>query len=268
MLERIKYATIADIYVKDLIFFDEKRITELSEFCIVNGISYLPGENRTSIYKLTQEGFELSSLENRLICNPYDRIFEDKTLNKFKDGSPDEVMFVCEEGIIKGVVHLVDYNAGFINIEFYKLCFKFEKMLRDLLIEKGESNKSIIQWFQDKGKKSQHWQRRYNECVPLDQNELNFQIKRRNELNPFQTFYLNDLIYFVSSRKYVSPFFRKSLDSIARIRNWVAHSKDLIIKSDKLEKPIYRIDKLEAFLSDSNVFFKCYEELEMRKTRN
>lgn len=263
MLERIKYATISDIYVKDLIFYNEQNIEELKHFCFVNGISYLPGENRTSIYKITNLGFEECSLEDHLICNPYDRIFEEKTLNKFKNGCSDEVMFVCEDGLIKGVVHVIDYNADFINVEFYKLCFHFEKMLRDLLIKQGETNESLIEWFKEKGRQNKHWQRRYFECMPEEQIELESQIKRRNDLNLFQTFYLNDLLYFVSSRRYVSPFFRKSLNSIARIRNWVAHSKDLIMMSDKLEKPIYRINKLEAFLEDSNVFFKCYEELEI-----
>lgn len=265
MLERIKYASISDIYIKDLIFYNKHKTEELSKFCLVNGISYLPGKNRTSIYKLTNSGFEEATLENHLMCNPYDRIFEKNTLNKFKNGSSDEIMFVCEEGKIKGVVHVVDYNADFINVEFYKLCFHFEKMLRELLLAKGESNYTIIEWFKEKGRKNKHWMKRYNDCMPENISILESENKRRNELNPFQTFYLNDLIYFVSSRRYVSPSFRKSLESITRIRNWVAHSKDLTSRSNNLEKPIYRIEKLEEFITDSNIFFKCYEELELRK---
>ena len=264
MLERIKYATISDIYVKDLIFYDENNTEELIKFCHTNHINYLPGKDRTSIYKLINSRFIKVKIQPNLICNPYDRIFDIETLNKFKDGSSDEVMFVMEDELIKGVVHVIDYNTDFINIEFFKLCFGFEKMLRELLRKNNETNDTLIQWFKEKGETNGHWNKRYHECMPISPENLRIEENRRSELNQFQTFYLNDLIFFVASRRYVSSFFRKNLQAITSIRNWVAHSKDLATKTE-LDYPIYKIDKLEKFIEDANIFFKCYEELESKK---
>ena len=262
MLESIKYATISNIYVKDLIFFDEEKIDDLIVMCNNYGITYLPSRDRKSCYKLINGSFILSELTENLICKPYDRIFDEKTLEKFEMGSHDEVMFVLDNEKIKGVVHIVDYNADFINYEFFKATFLFEKMLRKLLTRMNESNETIIEWFKIKSVKSAHWKNRLEVCLPLDEKKLKEQILKRKECNPFQTFYLNDLLSFAFSKKYVSQEFRNNRKAITEIRNWVSHSKDLTHKSKIESQPLYKLDGIKDFVSNANIFFNCYEELE------
>jgi hypothetical protein len=189
MLETIKYATISNIYVKDLIFYEESEEDKLKELCINYGITYLPSKDRRSCYKLNNGRFTISNLTDELICNPYDRLFEDETINKFEKGRHDEVMFVVENGKIKGVVHIVDYNTEFINYEFYKATYRIEIMLRDLLIQKGETNNSLLEWMRQKPtKQNDFWEIRYSQCVPEDVSERKKQERKRKECNPFQTF--------------------------------------------------------------------------------
>ncbi|MET6989135.1 hypothetical protein [Sediminicola arcticus] len=264
MLETIKYATISNIYTKDLIFYEPDNTQQLVQMCENYGISYLPGKDRASCYRLIDGNFILSELTDNIICQPFDRLFDKYTISKFEKGSHDEVMFVMDEGKIKGVVHIVDYNADFINYEFFKLTFQFEKMLRQLMLLHKETDETLIAWMKQKGAKSEHWNTRYIECTPEDQEKRNELILKRRECNPFQTFFLNDLLYFSASRKYVSKEFRKSLDEIKIIRNWVAHNKDLTHKSQTNNQPLYKIDELKKFVSHANTFFNCYEELEYK----
>ena len=90
--------------------------------------------------------FEPAKLADDLICNPYDRLFEDETISKFENGRHDEVMFVVENDKIKSVVHIVDYNTEFINYEFYKATYRLEKMLRYHLIKKAKDKVRKFEW--------------------------------------------------------------------------------------------------------------------------
>lgn len=262
MLETIKYATISNIYVKDLRFYDENKETELKEMCQDYGITYLPSKDRKSCYQLIENTFIKKELTTDITCNPYDRIFDKSTLSKFENGNHDEVMFVVEDDKIKGVVHIVDYNSDFINFEFYKATAYLERMLRKLLLAQNETNGTLLSWMLEKSKKSFFWKNRYANCVPEDDKRKEKLEQQRKDCNPFQTFFLNDLLMFAGSKRYVSAEFRRNCDAITNIRNWVAHNKDLTHKSKTDNHPLYKIKGLKEFVNNANLFFKCYEELE------
>ena len=264
MIDSIKYAIISDIYVKDLICYSSENAERLNKFCVDNGISYVPGEDRKSCYRLINDNFRLQQLTKDLVCSPTDRLFDQKTIEKFERGSHDEVLFVQDNDRIIGVVHIVDYNNEMINIYFYKALYSFERMIRDLLSGQKETNQSLIDWMKEKGEKNPHWNLRYKQCVPDKQSKYQEEEQKRKDFGPFQTFYLNDLLYFAASKKYVSKDFRRNLNSIINIRNWVAHNKDLAHKSSDLRKPLYRIKELKEFVSNANGFIHSYEELEQK----
>lgn len=70
MIETIKYATISNIYIKDLVFYEEAKREELIVFCRKNGISHLPDTDRITILKLQKDKFEKVELTKDLVCNP------------------------------------------------------------------------------------------------------------------------------------------------------------------------------------------------------
>ncbi len=264
MIESIKYTTIAHIYVKDLVFYQEDKVQELIAFCELNGISHLPDFDRKSIYKLQGDSFVKVPLTKDLTCHPFDRLFDEATLLKFETGDHDEVMFAVEDDIVKGVVHIVDYNNDFLNVEFYKASYNFERMLRDYLVINGENNQSLLNWMQEKAGASEHWRKRYEQCVPSNSKKSEQLEQKRKDLRVFQTFYLNDLLIFAASKQLVSKTFKQNIEAIKQIRNWVAHSKDLAYRSKEMGKPLYKINELKNFVANANKFFECYEELEFK----
>ncbi|MWW23146.1 hypothetical protein [Algibacter lectus] len=263
MIDNIKYATISDIYVKDLMFYNENDIPNLIKFCKNNNITCLPGRDRKSCYKLIGHEFKSAKLSPDLVCNPTDLLFDSKTLDKFKSGNHDEVLFVIEKKTIKGVVHVTDYNNSFINFETYKLVYQFENLIRKYLIKKNETNDSLISWMKEEGQNNSHFEKRYKECMPDDYSKKEMEKNRRLNFNPFQTFFLNDLLYFLISKNYLSSKFNvNSVESIKIVRNWVAHNKDLAHLKFGGQFPIYQIKELERFVKHINIFFERYEELD------
>lgn len=262
MIDNLKYATISQIYVRDLIFYDPEKNAELISFCKHNGISLLPSSDRKSCYQLRAGSFKHMELTEEIMCNPYDRLFDEATLAKFEKGSHDEVMFVTEGGKIKGVVHIVDYNNELINFEFYRVVYQFEKMLRGILHFKNETNDSLLEWMRVKGKTDRYWGKRYRTCCPESPRKHQELADKRRNCGPFQTFYLNDLLHFIADRNYVNKSFAKSIHQINSLRNWVAHSQDLAHRTGRVNSPLYRIDELKQFVNHANLFFACYEELE------
>lgn len=271
MIENIKYATISQIYVKDLKFYSEDDKQDLISLCSELGITFIPDKDRSTIYKLTDNNFVKSQLNEDLKCNPYDRIFDLETLNKFEKGNHDEVLFVIDNNKIRGVVHIVDYNNEFIYFEFYKLIFHFEKNLRDLLKKHNETNDNLIEWMLQKSKSSSSdtsrdfWKKRYEQCFPDNLKKRIDLMKKRKECSPFQTFYLNDLLHYSCSKGFISENIKKNIDAINKVRNWVAHNQEIISKNEsKIEIPLYNIDGLKKFVTNANIFFEAYEEIDAR----
>lgn len=263
MIDKIKYATVSNIYVRDLIFYNENDIPDSIKFCEDNNITYLPGKDRKSCYKLIEDEFRSVKLSTDLVCNPTDLLFDSKTIDKFRSGNHDEVLFVIDKKIIKGVVHVTDYNNSFINFETYKLVYQFENLLRNYLIKKNETNDSLISWMREESQNNSHFKKRYNVCMPSDVSKREVEQNRRLNFNPFQTFFLNDLLFFLISKNYASHKFNKgSIESITKVRNWVAHNKDLAHLKFGDQYPIYQIKELEQFAKHINVFLDCCEELE------
>ncbi len=264
MIENLKYATISDIYVRDLTYYNPANHSELIKFCKENNITYLPGIDRKSCYRFINDDFSKSKLSGDLLCEPTDLLFSKSTLNKFKTGNHDDVLFVMEGKIIKGVVHVTDYNKSFVSFETYKLIYFFEKALRKYLIDKGESNNSLLNWMKNKVEAGDiHFKNRYKQCVPEGE-ELLIEQKRRMNFNPFQTFFLNDLLHFVKNKNYLPPRFNQSsIDSINYVRNWVAHNKDLTHIGEEQTFPIYQIKELENFVKNINEFLDIFEHLEI-----
>ena len=99
--------------------------------------------------------------------------------------------------------------------------------------------------------------------MPNDDSKKEIEKNRRLNFNPFQTFFLNDLLYFMINKNYLSSKFNtRSVEAIKKVRNWVAHNKDLAHLKFGDQFPIYQIKELELFVKHINIFFDSYEELE------
>lgn len=273
MIERLKNATISDIGIYTLKFYNEEKKAELIEFCKINNYSCLPSEDRKSIYHLVGEDFVNQKLTAEMKINPKDKIFDKKTLKKFEQNSLD-ILFICTDENIEGVVHIVDYNNEYIQVELFRVMFKFESNLRTLLIKLGKENADFIAWVRtvlknekDNGSIS-HWERRINEIDPINEKK-NLKIKTKmNEVNQFQTFFLNELLRYSCSELLIdSTFF--NIENITEVRNHIAHNKHFTTNSKNEEGTlIYNFSRLKQYIEFIKSFFTSYEYLEKQLAEN
>lgn len=257
MLEAVKYMMIRDICVRDLYFYEEEKTEDLVQFCKEKSISYIPSKDRKSCWKLKGSKFEhIPKLPKSLVCNPESLIFAESTLQKFEQENHDEVMFVVEKGIIKGIVHIVDYNNTNLFVELYRLLLKFENNVRNLLLQRKLGNQDFLGWIKQKGEKNYF----YRDLYKKSQKEN--EVEKRKNANTFQTFYLKDLLLFARSLELLH-FSNSDLDDISEIRNWVAHSKDVTAIKINSEHSVYNIKGLKKFIKITKSFFMIYDDLEI-----
>lgn len=271
MINKLKYATIADIGVYDLIFYDSNREEELIQFCNLNGISFLPSKDRKSIYKLEDNRFNRQNLSSNLSIRPYELIFSKDTINKFSYHNHNEIHFIVEDDLIKGVVHIIDYNSEYIQVELYRSLYKFEVNLRELLVKEGLTNDDFVDWVKNKADTTKdnnsrnHWLKRYDDLHPSDPNKLEKIILKRREFKPFQTFYLLELLRFASDKLIIDKT-KIDIDKICSLRNQVAHSNNFTTYTIEDGQLIYNYNNLIKYVEQINAFFKAYEYLTLEKS--
>lgn len=265
MIRNLKYATIADIGIFKLIYFNPKKEIELVQFCNTNGISYLPSICKKHVYKLIDGRFIEKSIDDYLIVNPFDRIFDESTLKKFETVNHNEIRFIMENGKIRGAVHIIDYNSPFISIEVYKALLQFESNLRILLINNGLKNEDFILWIKEiiatSNNKKIFWIKRLQEIEPDSEKKLLKKQEERKNANLFQTFYLRELLEFAISKDLIkSSDFR--IEDIISIRNLIAHNKDVTSQQKEEDDTIiYNFEGLKKFVAQMKSFFHSYEVL-------
>jgi hypothetical protein len=200
--------------------------------------------------------------EEELLCNPYDRIFDEATLQKFGSGNHDEVMFVHEDGIIRGVVHISDYNHELVFVSLYQLLHRFERGIRELLHTKKYSNADLIAWLRDKANEDNMWKHKLAEHCPKNEEKLRQKEDQRRNCSPFQTFYLLELMGFACDLSLFSKDVIDRIRQINQLRNRVMHHDEAAKKKSYREDgPLYRLDELKSFVEDLSFFFCAYQEL-------
>lgn len=272
MINKLKYATINDIQVSDLVYYSEENIENLIKFCQVNRISYIPSKDRMNVYKLEDGKFStpiyINLVKKEMGVNPYDLLFEKSTIEKFEKVDHNEIRFVVERNKIKGVVHIVDYNNEFLQVEFYRALYRFENYIRQLLIKNNLNNEDFIFWVTECSKSLQkeydrnYWASRLNALKPSNPKDLFRVEKERREANPFQTFYFKELVEFAIAKKLIT---RECIfiDEINSLRNSIAHNKDFTSTIEHEDGQIvYNFKNLKAFVFKAQKFFEAYEYLE------
>lgn len=274
MIYKLKYSTISDIGITDLIFYDEKKKIELVEFCKSNLISYLPSKDRKHAYKLIDNEFVITKLDRDLCLNPFDRLFEISTINKFQKVDHNEIRFITEGAKIKGVVHIIDYNNEFLQVEFYRAFYRFENNIRQILINNNLGNNDFISWVSYKSKTEineqdkNYWKARYDNLMPIDLKKREFEEKKRLELNPFQSFYLRELILFGFDKEILDKNCI-NVDSISNLRNSIAHNKDFTsVVENSSGELIYHFKNLQKFINHSKDFFNAYDYVHELRNNN
>lgn len=255
MINKLKYAIIANIANFNPLYYDPKHEQQLLTYCKKNGFSHLPSKDKKSVYKLAGNHFVEKRLEEVYTVNASDFIFDETTIHKFEEPNPNEIHFIVERGLIKGMVHIVDYNNMYINVELYKAVLKFESNLRQLLINHDLENDDFIGWVANKAAEEDngYWHRKKN-------NLLNSR-KYMKYANHFQTFSLRDLLNFAQDKNII-PLSDREIDDVSDVRNSLAHNRDVTSQMDDNNGSIvYDFVGLKFFAEKMRSFFNSYDVL-------
>lgn len=221
------------IMTSDVIFYDDSFEAECAKFCQERYITYLPSlDNFDICYTFVDSKFQDERIDSRQKVSVDDDIFDKSIVEKFE---AHQVLFVFEKNELVGVVHFCDYNRNQVSIYIYSLLLAFEKGLRELLIHNGLHNEDMIEF-------------------------LHSRIKdEMKELEPFQTFYLMNLIKLTNSKKIL-----KLSESVNDIRNIVMHAKNPVKHKDyEVAGLIYNIESFKNFFKSIKLL-----QSELRKVTN
>lgn len=254
-LGNLKQASIADIMTKDLLCYSPEKEKELLEFAQTFHFSFIPNKTRDGILQLKGTEFVKAELSGNMICGADDLLFEQSTLEKFKNGhSHDEVLFVMGNGFIEGVVHIADYNKDFVAIEIFRAIRYFERHLRRHLIDKGHKNKAVLDWIKEK--KHLEKNEKNGKTFWLDKHKHHHKQEEREKrkvVSLFSTFYLRILFQFAIEMKWLAAS-EQQFEDICSLRNWVSHNNEVTTKNLAVDS-VYDISGLEKL-------FKRVESLE------
>lgn len=269
MINQLKNATIGDIAVTELLCYDEKNIPKLLNLCRRNSISYIPSQDRKSIYKMTDDGFVQEKINDDLCMSPGELIFDEVTIKKFTKVDHNEIRFVLRDEKIYGVVHIVDYNSEYLLVELYRAFLRFENNLRSLLIKKDLKNEDFIKWvrvmsnceiYEDDNTQN-YWTKRYETLMPAEDGKRWRVENERRNLYAFQTFLFSDLLeYAIDCKLLDSSVFPSYI--LKKLRNYIAHARHLTSITEAEDgNLIYDFSHLQKFIADLKTFFFAFDHL-------
>lgn len=210
----MKFLPVRDIMTEDLYFYDPAMRDICIKFCIDRKISYLPGLDADSqIFKIDGDEANPYILEEGQKINVSMDAFSAELMEKFEKYS---VLFVFNANRLAGLIHFSDYDREPAMLYLYSLIMEIEKNLRLILRREGFSNDDIYKFFVDEALENEYYKKQKEE---YEKNGDKYATRE-----PFQEFYLLDLIAFTRKNKIVE------IDSgkVKQIRNSIAHSKRVV----------------------------------------
>lgn len=163
------------------------------------------------------------------------------------------VLFVFEKSELAGIVHFSDYNRNLVFIYIYSLLLTFERGLRELLICSELDNEDMVEFFKKHQDGNDYFKGQF-EYYSKQKTK-----KEMKELEPFQIFYLKDLIGLTNSNNLL-----KLPGSITDIRNIVMHARNPVRHKDyEIAGLIYDIEYFKNFIEVTKLL-----QLHLRKVIN
>ena len=239
------------IMTSEVLYYDDAFNEDCKRFCRKRNITYLPWKkDERFCFELVDDKFRKTRIAKSQKVNVREHVFQASVLEKFEK---HQVLFVYRKSGIAGVVHFCDYNRNPVSVYGYALLLEFEKILRKLLVSCGLNNDDMLAFFSQKrdnsSKRSEKWY--YGRKVRFFQAAVNK--AEMKELEPFQMFYLRDLIDFSNFKNiYTVP------DAINDdLRNTIMHSKNVVKHRD------YETSRLIYDFSSFREFFELINLLQL-----
>lgn len=265
--------TFGDIMQSKILFYDEEVREACMDICSTLHIDNMPALNGESYFELVNGNFQNKIIQGQNKQNVDDKIFDNNLIEKFRFNKHN-VLFVFEGEVLKGLVHICDYNLDIVIQSIQDDVLIFERNLRQWLILNGFDNKDIINYFKYKSEKHpssdrdrEFWKLKY-------QNTL----KRIDEMyafSKFQLFEFSDLLHFLNSTHSEACFRmpkamidgkeQNGITVLTTLRNLAMHGKNPVTFDQPGE--IYSLRSLQI-LFDQLEFLKIQTHRLMLLIRN
>jgi hypothetical protein len=249
--------TFGDIMQSKILYYDPDLEEACLDICNTLHIDNMPAIDGRNYYERNKNKFKKLIIEPKHLLYVDENIFDLHLINKFRSNKHN-VLFVFEGSVIKGIVHICDYNQDVVIQAIQDDILVFERNLRQWLILNGFNNKHMLEFYDHmiktdlKGR--DHWESR----LKYAQNKE----KEMKSFSEFQLFEFSDLIEFANSEKSKRCFLLQAPDFagsrylgkevLKNLRNLAMHGKNpvkFISGSD-----IYHIGSLENLFNQLDYF--------------
>lgn len=246
--------TFENIMQPNILFYDKQVEAACFDICEHLKIDNMPAINGKNYYELQEGSFKRKSIMDihKLLVD--DSIFNPALLKKFK-ANKHNVLFVFEENVLRGVVHISDYNRNNVLESIQDDLLAFERKLRQLILLHGFKNGDMRDFFLN----------RKNNVT--NKKEINYYIRkiksydyRINEINAFgqfQLFEFSDLMDFAENLVHkinnysINGQIKSGTEVLRNLRNLAMHGKNPVTMEN--EKLIYSLGSLKIFMDSLNV---------------
>ncbi len=250
--------TFENIMQSEILFYDKKMEPACFDICGHLKIDNMPAINGKNYYELQNKQFKRKTIRkvHKLFID--DSIFYPAVLKKFRVNKHN-VLFVVEENVLRGIVHICDYNRNNVLESVQDDLLAFERKLRQLILLNGLKNENMRNFFLEmknslKDKNEKNYYARKVKSYDYRINEINnfgqFQLFEFSDLMTFAEHSFSQAVHRMSD--YSINGNKKAGKEILRdLRNLVMHGKNPVTKEN--EKLIYSIDSLQKFMESLKV---------------
>jgi hypothetical protein len=261
--------TFENIMQSKILYYDEDAQESCTDICDYLQIDNMPALDGKYFYERSGGHFKKSSIEqnHRLPLNKC--IFDNDLLNFFRDNKHN-VLFVFDESVIHGIVHISDYNRDIVLQAIQDDILSFERKLRQLILLHGKKNDNMRAYFEYKlaSSKKDRDKSYYENKVKLYDNKVH----EINSLGQFQLFDFSDIMDFASSSfsdkihtfgQYEINMSKKNgAEELKKLRNLAMHGKNPV--SINYETSIFSLDSLEQLFESLKILRKEYSAISLK----
>jgi hypothetical protein len=264
-MEHLKL-TFEDIMQSNILYYDPIAENACFDICNHLRIDNMPGIDGLHYYERIKGMFERNKIEAFHRVSVNDNLISNESIEKFKSNSHN-VLFVYEEDLLRGVVHISDYNRDVVLQKIQDDVLSFERKLRQLILLSGFKNSNMLEYFEKKLKDSTSTKN--IDYYSLRIRNFNNRKGEIDSLGPFQLFEFNDLMNFTNSsfskwihkvNTYELGDAKKSgTDILRELRNLAMHGKNPV--SINRETSIYSLESLHYLKQSLDVLRKESSEV-------
>lgn len=239
-----------DVMQKNILYYDKTNIPACMNICNELKINNLPTIPGNYYFEYSDGEFSKRKVTHKYKTDCMTPVFSEKAVRQISNAN-NNVLFVYEGNVLKGLIHISDYNRDIVIQYIQDDVLSFERLLRQWLVLNGFKSHDMVDYYHYKLRKSKgsRHKQRYSERLE----EFKGRMSEINALGEFQTFDFSEILQFAASdftsrvhrvqhSQSQSSASKDPIHMLVQLRNMAMHGKN----------PVYK-DKSAAVYSTSSL---------------